>query len=870
MILNFNSFALNNVSQNKFNALLVFKKHSIQLVLLLTLFIMFSGQDCYGQKKIDSVTINSNDIESMILYSAKDSIYSDLKNKQIHLFNEAKIDNGEITVEAGYILIDLEKNEVYATYILDVDSTEVQHPVFSEGTEEIIASSIRYNLNTEKGYIEEVKIKQDENFLYMEIAKKHSNDEIHFKKGRFTTCDLDEPHYHFQLSKAVMIPEKRIVSGPMNLWIKGVPTPLGLPFMVIPQQEDRTHGIVFPQLIPLSAYGFGLQDLGYYFPINDRLQTTVFGTIFNRGSWGVRSVTDYAKKYKFRGNINLGYQRFKSGFPDSTISNKITLQWQHRQDIKASPYWNFSSSVNFMSDNDSKTNLDPLNQDYFKNQFNSDLNITRNFPGKPITAGAKIRLLQNSAQANKTISLSSPIINLNVTRFFPFKKLMTKSSGWRELFYRFGVSYSFEGQNKATFADSLLSSEYLPLIGDEFLNGINQSISIQTTASLFKNTWKFSPIIRYGNTMNFQTISKDYDPVTNSPVNNLKQNFGMANSLSLTAQLNTTVYSYYKFIGNKESLLRHILTPSFSYQYIPNLSNTITSNNGVDQTPITYSPFEQSLYRVNQTTDIQRVNFSFNNTFELKRKSDKDTVTGFKKTRLIDALMIQGNYDLLKDSFALSNIRLSLRISPIKWLSFVSNANFSPYNWDSTTGSILKEYAVKAGKLGRIIQSSFSTTATLTSRQSREKLKESTSQVQESSRDVGWNDDYNYFLLHPEFIVNYDIPWKISFSHIYNINLNQSISSLNPDRLSQTQTLMTNGDISFTKRWKLASTINLDLEDVGVTNARFSLSRNMHCWSLAFHWTPIGGNKSFLFSIRSTSSLFKDAKIDIRKPPAFL
>ena len=81
---------------------------------------------------------------------------------------------------------------------------------------------------------------------------------------------------------------------------------------------------------------------------------------------------------------------------------------------------------------------------------------------------------------------------------------------------------------------------------------------------------------------------------------------------------------------------------------------------------------------------------------------------------------------------------------------------------------------------------------------------------------------------------------------------------------------MTNGDISFTKRWKLASTINLDLEDVGVTNARFSLSRNMHCWSLAFHWTPIGGNKSFLFSIRSTSSLFKDAKIDIRKPPAFL
>jgi hypothetical protein len=33
---------------------------------------------------------------------------------------------------------------------------------------------------------------------------------------------------------------------------------------------------------------------------------------------------------------------------------------------------------------------------------------------------------------------------------------------------------------------------------------------------------------------------------------------------------------------------------------------------------------------------------------------------------------------------------------------------------------------------------------------------------------------------------------------------------------------------------------------------------------------PIGGNKSFLLSIRNTSSIFKDAKIEFRKPPGFL
>jgi hypothetical protein len=124
--------------------------------------------------------------------------------------------------------------------------------------------------------------------------------------------------------------------------------------------------------------------------------------------------------------------------------------------------------------------------------------------------------------------------------------------------------------------------------------------------------------------------------------------------------------------------------------------------------------------------------------------------------------------------------------------------------------------------------------------------------------------------LHPEHIVNFDIPWKVSFSHIYSIATNTNITSTNPDRKRFNQTLLINGDISFTKRWKLVSTINIDLEQKEIINTHFRLARDLHCWALSFDWTPIGGNKSFLFSIRSTSSLFKDAKIDIRKPPAFL
>jgi hypothetical protein len=132
-----------------------------------------------------------------------------------------------------------------------------------------------------------------------------------------------------------------------------------------------------------------------------------------------------------------------------------------------------------------------------------------------------------------------------------------------------------------------------------------------------------------------------------------------------------------------------------------------------------------------------------------------------------------------------------------------------------------------------------------------------------------WNADYAYFALHPEYLIDFAIPWKVSFSHVYSINQNTNISAINPAKLTQLQTVAINGDVSFTKLWNLSANLNVDIQSVSITNARFNLSRNLHCWALSFNLTPIGGNKSFLLSLRNTSSLLQDAKLDIRKPPAF-
>lgn len=824
---------------------------------------MWNLGTCYAQQTFsDTLFVNESEFDNPVYYSARDSIFLDAKNKKVHLYGDAKVDDGEINLTAGYILIDLEGNEVMAKYAYDKDSTKVEKPVFTDGSDEIKASTIRYNFDTKKGFIEEVAIQQSENYLYMETAKRHANEEIHFKKGRFTTCDLEEPHYHFQLSRAVLVPNKRIVSGPMNLWIKGVPSPIGLPFSIIPQAEEQTRGLIFPRFVPASQFGFGFDDLGYYIPVNDRFHTTFYASLYSRGSWGIRNASEYAKRYGYRGSFNVGFQQFRAGFPTNVNTNKVTVNWTHNKDPKSSPYWGFRANVNFISDNNTQNNLDPLNSQYFSNTLQSDINLTRQFPGKPITSGMKVSLRQNSITNN--ITLVSPVVNVNVTRFFPFKNLVKSSRGWRQLLTSFGVTYNFEGKNQADFQDSLLRNGNLGDISDQFVNGFNQTATVQTTVGLFKNALKLTPSMNYGNRINFTQIRKSYDTGTSSMVIDTLDSPGMAHTLSLNTQATTVLYSYYRFVGKNEPLVRHVMTPSLTFSYVPNLNPIDTLYTPTDTT--TYSRFERSLYPTSQTRTQTLLTFNVNNTFELKRKSAKDTVDGFKRTRIIDQLGLRGNYDFLKDSMNLSDLTLDLRISPVSFLNFVSSATFSPYNWIDSTGKTIKDYAISTrGKLGRFTRFNFTTNITLTSKESREKIKEGADQIAQV-----WNADLNYFMLYPERVINFNIPWKISFSHVLSLTANQNISATNPDRWTETHTLAVNGDLSFTKRWKIITALNMNLKEVDITNARFSLSRDMHCWALQFHWTPIGGNKSFLFSIRSTSSLFQDAKIDIRKPPAFL
>jgi hypothetical protein len=474
-------------------------------------------------------------------------------------------------------------------------------------------------------------------------------------------------------------------------------------------------------------------------------------------------------------------------------------------------------------------------------------------------------LRQNSLAKN--ISFTSPVLNVNVTRVFPFKDLFeTADKNWKKTIQRIGITYNLEAQNRSQFADSLLTNGDFNAIGQRLMNGVSQGISIQTNTGLFKNAVKINPSLNYGNKINFQQIVKTYDPLANQTQIDTLRQMAMRHELNFNLTATTVLYAYYRFVGPKQARLRHLMTPNIGYRYTPGWNPLVTANAGPNQAPITYSPFERSIYSVGSVKEASLLTFGINNTAELKFKSEQDTLTGYKKVRLIDQFSITGYYDFTKDSMQLSDLSVNLRISPANWINFVSNAQWSPYGWDAT-GATVGTYAWKNNQqLGRLTTTNLTTSVVLAPKKDRKKIQNHSTLFNEQD----WNADFNYYALHPERAIYYDIPWKLNLSHVYGIRANQEISTSNPDSWLFIQTLVLSGDLSFTKRWNLSGNLNFNLQEGRLTNAYFSLNRNMHCWALSFYYVPIGGNKSFLLTIRNTSSIFRDAKIEFRKPPSFL
>lgn len=803
----------------------------------------------------DSVTVDSlqlgDDFKSLVKYTADDSTVYDLGNDKVYLYGNAYMEYTDIKLNANYIELNFTDKVLFAKGLADSTGTIVGKPVFKQGSEEFHSETMTYNFETKKGRITQISTQEGESYIKGETVKKLPDNTTFIKNGLYTTCSEEHPHYYIYSSKIKVIPDNKILTGPANLVIADIPTPLFVPFGFFPNKKGRSSGILFPAY-GQSDRGFYLQNGGYYFGLSDHFDAALTGEVFTLGSWKINAQSNYSWKYRFNGSLATSYSRLitsEKELPDYRIDKDFFIIWNHSQDPKARPNSSFAANVNAGSSSYYQNNLSSVNN-FLTNTFNSSISYSKIWPSKPYSFAASLKHSQNTQ--TRSVSLNLPSATFNVSRLYPFKRAISKGDvRWYE---KIGVSYSSSFENVINTYDTLLFKQGWE---KNFMYGLQHNIPISTTIVLLKYI-NISPSINYAEKWYLQTKRVTYDLEDDTLITSQKQGFRAARDLSLGASLGTSIYGLAQFKKGKIAAVRHVVRPSISYSFKPNLVNEkqgiyryYPSANG---DAIKYSIFEGAVFGGSSDSKSSVLNFNIDNNLEMKWRQVTDSSINLKKIKLLESLAVGASYNLLADSFPISQIGLSARTVMFDRLNIDYSASFDPYVMDINNRRVNKLEFDENGRIARFINSNVSASINLTHRNKQYNSKLGS---EEEIRDIN---------SHQDEYIDFTVPFNLAIG--YNAFFKSAETVLAGEK-RVTQTIRFNGDLSITPSWKITFNSGYDFTGKQWSTTYLGFFRDLHCWELKFNWIPFGLQQRYDFQINVKSSVLQDLKLTKKSKPSF-
>lgn len=803
----------------------------------------------------------------------------------IYLYGNGNVTYDDIELTADYIRFNMSTREVFAKGMPDSTGRLAGEPIFKQGGEEFQSEKLRYNFATRKGYINNIKTEQQDGFLHSEITKRQPNGHIHIKNGKYTTCDADHPHYYVALTKAIAIPNDKIISGPAYLVIEDIPLPLILPFGFFPNTKaERTKGILVPIYGEETNRGFFLKNGGFYWPINDYMDLKVTGDIYSRGTWGLQLGTNYKKRYKFGGTINGRYYQniTDPNEINPSKSTDVSVQWSHRQDPKANPNSNFSASVNYSTrsfDQNHSLNI----QERLTNTKTSSVSYQKIWPNSPFSLSTTLNHSQNSR--TKSVSMTVPNVNLSMNQIYPFRgKNMVGTPKW---YQNIRLGYSSEMRNEIQTFDTLLFTPATTI--HDFDNGYRHSVPLSVNFKLLR-LFNLTPNVSYTGMVYTNKVKKVYEPSIISEVGDtgvvVKTDepglyYAHAWKPSVGTSINPKVYGFFENFPEKWRIqaIRHMISPTAGISFSPDMeglvpeyyqpvinteTNEIHNNaNGVEQY---YSVFEDEIYGTPTARGRSgSVSLGLNNNVEMKIFPKNDTVGKTEKVMLLDNLSFNTGYNIFAEEYNWRPVSMNARTTLFnRKLSINANGSLDPYGTDTINGRMqrVNEYAFsKNSKLFRLTRFGVSMNISFRSEAggNDEKGEEESTNisnaglpVDEFGNPVGDMFGYNY--------VDFSVPWSVSAA--YSFNYSKPL-----DRKTLTQTISLNGDFSLTPKWKISYRTGYDFERDEFSLTSFRIHRDLHCWEMSLHLIPFGPNKSYHFTINVKSTILKDLKFDKKSSP---
>ncbi|MCF6141009.1 LPS-assembly protein LptD [Flavobacterium sp. K77] len=830
--------------------------------------------------KKDSLKPKKAFLDGKVRYKAEQYVKIDQKKKQITLYDQAELYYEDVELKSGKIIMDYEKNEVYAGRLKDSTGAYTQYPNFKQGANVVEPDSIRFNFKTKKALIWNSRSDQGEFKIKAAVTKKE-NDSVYFLKGaRFTTSkDVDNPEYYFQTNKVKFIPGKKVVTGLTNMVIANVPTPIALPFAFFPMsKENSVSGLILPSYNDSNTRGFSLQNLGYYFALSDNYDLTVLGDYYTNGSYGMRFESAYAKRYSYRGNINVRFENLitsERGYPDYSKQNIYNIQWSHAKDSKANPNSTFSASVNLGSSRYFQQSINQVNiGSNLNNTLSSSVSYSKTFNTVP---QLRMSLTATHSQNTQTqeINMTLPTLQVSVDRIYPFS---TKDGARKGFIKNINLQYNLNGRNSIVTNDSLF---FKPQMFRDARVGFQHSIPLSTNFKLFKY-FSATSSVNYEEIWTTKTIERSFDVDQSQVVDKTVNEFDAFRTYNFSTSIGTTIYGTFNFGENKKiKSIRHVMRPSVSYGYTPSFEKYYdtyaTDASGTMRQQ--YTRFENGLYGAPGLNNANTLGFDLSNTFEAKVTDKDSTKLEPKKIMLLNNLNLSTSYNLDADgvtSLAFAPIRVS---GGTNLFDNKMNVNFGatldPYAIDNSGNRINVFNINNGGSLFRMTSSNMTINYSLSSQGKDKKKKDKNSlsqrnggreddlfgtntdlgdsrrsQFDDEEEDEGEDKIAEFF--------NAKLPWDMTFAY--------SLTYGNNNRENQIigNSIMISANADLTPKWKAGISTGYDFVQKGVTFTQLRFERDLLSWRMDFNWSPFGENANWGFFIGIKSGILSDIKWDKR------
>ena len=816
------------------------------------------------QAQADSQNVDSTEseaqLEAPIYYWTDNGMVSRQGNK-LYLTGNAKIVYQDLTLEAEKIMIDQDKNYLFAEGVKDsVDSLGNTvyrgNPVFTEkGREPIRGKTIHYDFKTKRGKINYGITEMPPGYYKGERIDNIGSKTLLVEEGYFTSCEyIDHPHFYFKSSKMRVIVQDQIIARPVYFYIADIPV-FVLPFGVFPSKGGRQSGLMIPTYGESTYGGRFLKNMGYYWAPNDYFDIALTTDFYDKLGFTYNADANYTVRYKLNGSVSGFY--FPKDPNTGTNNERWAVRFYHKQNVD--PTLSINASGQFQSDKSLAQDLASDIRERTNQLLTSNLTVNKTFKGTRNSMSLNIGLTENLNTGRRDYTL--PNIRFTRSQATLVETFTGQAVGSDKTWYE-NIYFSYNG-NLLHRGSEVPQNDSLNTVVHDKSEGIEHRISLNSPNKIFKY-FNVTPSINYQEIWVSEITSPaGFDTTANGDFNLIteqKKQYVARRTFNASLGLRTTLFGMFEPNIGTLKFIRHKIDPVISYTVTPDFSSEgfgyytyVTDDSGdvhkVDK--FRKNPFGQTGSRRSEF-----LSFSLANLFQGK------IIDGDEEKKIdLFTLNFSSGYDFAADEFNLRDLRTNFRSTPVQGINLNLTATQSFYLRSESGEGFINKTVFSDGKLPILKTMTVSTAFALDNKMfisTEEKTKANKEKDDESVIDenegILENDNLQIEKLSDQNAAkNLDIPWRINFTLNYNLN------RTNLDHITKRLDMGTTASLSITKNWRINWTARFDLVKQDITYQSFSIYRDLHCWEMSFNWQPKIGYYSFQINVKE--SILQDLKL---------